>query len=110
VGFVVILQGGYHLEKVTTPEHCPFHRRHNKSIANCLGVDAERNSGRVHREKSSHESDRPGESLPVITLDQQIHPPKLLDVAEGLDYLHTNNITHGNLTGVGVFQGCFGPH
>jgi len=33
--------------------------------------------------------------------------PKLLDVAEGLHYLHANHITHGSLSGVGIFLGSF---
>ena len=66
----VILQRGGHLEKVKTPEHRPFPRCYNRSFANNLGVDAERNSDEVRREKSRRESDRPGESFPAIALDR----------------------------------------
>ena len=44
----VILQRGCRVEKVKAPEHRPFHRRCNKPFANRFGVDAERNSDRVH--------------------------------------------------------------
>ena len=70
VGTAAILQRGHNVEKVKAPEHCPFHRRHNGSSANRLGVDAERKPDRVRREKSGHESDRPGRSFSVISLDR----------------------------------------
>ena len=70
MGLVVILQRGRHMEKVKAPEHRPFHRRYNKSSANHLRVDAERNSGGVRREKPRCEADQPGESFPVIALDR----------------------------------------
>ena len=66
----VILQRGGHLEKAKAPEHRLFHRCYDRSFANNLGVDAERNSDGVRREKSRRESDRPGESFPVIALDR----------------------------------------
>ena len=44
MGLAVILQRGYHVEKVKTSEHRPFRWHHNESFASCLGVDAERNS------------------------------------------------------------------
>jgi len=64
VGPAVILQSGRYVEKAKTPEHCPFHRRHNGSFANRFGVDAERNSDGVHRGKSN----QPGEPFRVIIL------------------------------------------
>ena len=57
------------MEKIKAPEHRPFHRRHNEPFANCLGVDAERNSGGIHREKPGCEADQPGEPPPEIALD-----------------------------------------
>jgi len=70
VGLVVIFQRGCRLEKANAPEHRPFRRRHNKPVANCLGVDAKRNSAGVRQEKHRCEPDRPGESFPVIALDR----------------------------------------
>ena len=103
VGAAVILQMGRHLEKVKTPEHRPVHRCYDRSLANHLGMATERNVDGVHSEKSGHKSSQPCESPPVIVLDQYRDPAKLLDIAEGLGYLHANNITHGNLKGVGIF-------
>jgi hypothetical protein len=103
VGPAVILQRGRHVETAKAPEHRPFHRRHNRSFTNCLGVDAERNSDRVRREKSRRESDRPGESFPTTALDRLRDLPELLDVAKGLNYLHANRTTHGDLNGAGIF-------
>ena len=49
--------------------------------------------------------------LSVTTLDQRRdYPMKVLDVAEGLDYLHANHIIHGNLNGAGGFLGRSGHH
>ena len=56
--------------EVKSPEHCPFRRCYNKSFANCPGVDAKWNSGRVHQEKSKRKSYRPGKSFPVVALDR----------------------------------------
>ena len=67
---IVILRRGRYVEKIKTPEHRPIHRRHDKPFANCLGVDAERNSGGVRREKPGREPDKPGESFPMIALDR----------------------------------------
>ena len=69
VGSVVILRSRHRMEKIKAPEHRPFHRRHNGPFANRLGVDAERNSGGVHREKPGCQEDRPGETFPTIALD-----------------------------------------
>ena len=65
------------------------------------------NADGVHSEKSGHKSSQPGESPLVIVLDQYRDSAKLLDTAEGLDYLHTNRITHGNLKGVSIFFESF---
>ena len=107
MGTAVILQTGRHLEKVETPEHRPVHRCYDKSLANHLRMATEWNADGVHSEKSGHKSSQPGESPPVIVLDQYRDPAKLLDTAEGLDYLHTNHITHGNLKGVSIFFESF---
>ena len=93
------------MEKFKAPEHHPFCWSYNRSIANRLGVDVERNSDGVPREKSGCESDQSGESFLVIALDRQRHPVKVLDVAEGLEYLHANYTIHGNLNGVDIFIG-----
>ena len=65
VGPVVILRRRHYVEKIKASEHRPFHWRHNTPFANRLGVDAERNSGRVHREKPRCEAGQPGEPFPV---------------------------------------------
>ena len=67
---VVILQRGRRLEEVKAPEYRPFHRGYNKSFASRFGVDAERNSGGVCREKPGCEADQPRESFPVIPPDR----------------------------------------
>lgn len=55
----------------------------------------------VHQEESERESRQPGErvrSYPPILANPL--PSQLLSVANGLEYLHSHEITHGNLKGV----------
>jgi serine/threonine protein kinase len=40
----------------------------------------------------------------TIGSDQYRYLPKLLDVAEGLNYLHTSHTIHGDLKGAGVLS------
>ena len=70
LGVAVVLQRGRDMEKIRAPEHRPFHRGYNKSFANRFGVDAQRNSCGVCREKPGCEADQPGEFLPVILPDR----------------------------------------
>jgi len=70
VGLVAIFQRGCRLEKANAPEHRPFHRRHNKPVASCLGVDAERNSAGVRQGKPGCEQDQPGKYFTVIEFDR----------------------------------------
>ena len=105
VRLVVIPRGGHHVEEVEAPKYRSFRWCHNGSFANCLGVDVKQNSDRVRQGRSGREPDQPGKSFLVFVLDRQRYSFKLLDVAEGLDYLHANHAIHGNLNGVGVFIG-----
>ena len=66
-------------------------------------MDAKRNSDRVRREESGREPDWPGETFLVIALDWYHYPVKVLDVAEGLGYLHANHVVHGDLNAVDIF-------
>ena len=58
------------MEKAKAPEHRSFHWRHNRSLADRLGMDAEWSSNGVSRKKSRHKSDSPGESFPAIALNR----------------------------------------
>ena len=51
----VILQRGHHMEQVEAPECCSFHRRYKGTLADCVGVDAERNFDELHQGKSGRE-------------------------------------------------------
>ena len=90
------------MEKAEAPEHRSFHWSYNESFANRLGVDVERNSDEVRQGKPERESDQLGEPFFAVSPDQSCYHVKLLDVAEGLDYLHANHAVHGNLEGVDI--------
>ena len=96
------------MEAIETPECRPFSWCHEHAVAICVRVDAERNFDELREEESRRESDRTGESFsPQKDLDQYRHLPKLLDVAEGLNYLHTSYTIHGDLKGAGVlYRSC----
>jgi len=45
--------------------------------------------------------------FPLIELDRYRRRPKLLDVAEGLNYLHMSSTIHGDLKGAGTRAGSY---
>ena len=99
------------MEKIKAPKHCSFHWRHKIPVAIRVGVDAEWNSEGVYREESRGRSDRSGESSLCNSLlfDWLMLSPKLLDVAEGLNYLHANYTVHGDLKGASTDLRSFKP-
>jgi len=64
-------------------------------------VDAKWNFNELREEESGHEPYQPGESFFLNKPSQYRHLSKLLDVAEGLGYLHTSHTIHGDLKGAG---------
>ena len=70
VCLAVILRGGRDVEKIKASKHRPFHWGYDKPFANRLRMDAEWNSDGIRREKSGHESDRPGKLFPTTALDR----------------------------------------
>jgi len=73
---VVIFQRGRDMEEVEAPKHCSLHWRYNRTFANRVGVDVERNFDELRREKPRRESHQPGEPpLPAKRLtDNFIFP------------------------------------
>jgi len=57
------------------------------------------------RGESGRKPYQPGESFLHNETPQYRHLPKLLDVAEGLNYLHTSHTIHGDLKGAGASLG-----
>ena len=85
-----------------SPECCAFHGRHVRTPSTCLGVDAWWTVARVHKGKSGHE---PNQSCRFIftNFDATPHPfSQSLGIAEGLIYLHSREVVHGDLKGVRV--------
>ena len=102
MGDVVILQRSCRVETVKTPERRPFPRCYKHASAICIRVDAKRNFNELCEEESGCEPYQPGESFTLNKPSQCRHLSKLLDVAEGLSYLHTSHTIHGDLKGAGA--------
>lgn len=93
------------METVKTSERCPFPWRYKHTFAICVRVDAKRNFNELREEESGREPYQPSESFLIIKPSQHRHLSKLLDVAEGLNYLHTSHTIHGDLKGAGASLG-----
>jgi len=105
MGVIVILQRGGRVEAVKTPERCPFPWCYERPITICVRVDGKRDFNTLREGKSGCEPYQPGESFIHDMSPQSRHLPKLLDVAEGLNYLHTSHTIHGDLKGAGASLG-----
>ena len=93
------------MEKADAPKCRSFHRGCERTSADRVRVDSKCDSDEVRRESPRRRSDQPREFfLHSFTLGRQLDIPKLLDVAEGLNYLHTNHTIHGDLKGVRTFS------
>ena len=90
------------METVETSEHRSFPRYHNRASAVCFRVDAQRHSDPLRHKKSRRESDRSRQFFLRDPAQQSLTspPPQLLDVAEGLNFLHASYTIHGDLKGV----------
>ena len=64
VGVIGVLQRDHYMEEAEAPKYRLFHRRHNETFTNRVGVDAERDSDQLRREQSRRESDWPGKCPP----------------------------------------------
>ena len=65
-------------------------------------MDAKRYFNEICEGESGREPYQPGEFFLHNEASQYRHLPKLLDVAEGLNYLHTSHTIHGDLKGAGA--------
>lgn len=92
------------MEKVETPQHRPFHWCDTKPFAVCVKVDEKWDYNRICQQKFRCESDCTGESFPHdhCNMAGDFTFVKLLDVAEGLTYLHRKYVVHADLKGVGT--------
>lgn len=98
--FEAVLQRGRGVEMPQPPECCAFPGRHVRTPSTRFRVDAWRTAAGVHKGKSGY---RPHQSCRSIftNFDAMSHPSaQSLGIAEGLTYLHSREVIHGDLKGV----------
>jgi len=95
------LSRGCNVETVNTPKYLAPAGCHHRSPSACLELDARRGLARVYQEESGCEP-----TWTCVCSFRYAHftltpLSQLSDVANGLCYLHSCNVIHGDLKGVG---------
>ena len=88
------------METSGSPPYCTLHGGHTRTPPVRLRVDAWGGFARAREEESGHRSDSPRESGSACGWNVTSLFSQFLDVAEGLTYLHSSNVIHGDLKGV----------
>ena len=94
------LPGGCAVETLGTPKYRPPPWYHLDSTPAHLGMDAWRRLDGIHREISSRRPARSCKFPCCRVLSHADSRHQLSDVVEGLHFLHSCNIVHGDLKGV----------
>jgi serine/threonine protein kinase len=90
------------MEAVETLEHRPIRWCNYRSSPNCIRVDAQRRLDDLRQLKPVHQSGGSCESPCVFSklIVSNLH--QLVDIASGLEYLHSLDVVHGDLKGVSI--------
>jgi len=62
MGVIVIPSRGISMEKAKAPKHCCFSWFYNKTLADCVRVDAKWDPGGIRQDESGREQGQPGKS------------------------------------------------
>lgn len=94
-----LLPGGREVETLDTPERRPPSGCHQLPSPTHLGLDVRRRPGGMHHEPPRCRQTRSCAHL-SHSVGRRAYPRQLSDVAEGLTFLHSCNVVHGDLKGV----------
>jgi len=101
-----LLSGGRTVETLITSEHRPTSRRYYQHPPARCGMDARRGPDGIYQESPRRRQNWPCK-CPSLRRMKCLFPHQLSDTAEGLNYLHSCNVIHGDLKGV---RDCSQPY
>ena len=96
------LQGSVAVETTETPQHRPICWCDHQPLPNHVGMDAWRRFDDLHQFEHRCESDHSCGFAVVSSRWAVSISRQLVDVANGLDYLHSYGVIHGDLKGVSI--------
>lgn len=100
--FEGFLQRGRGVETSKPPKYRTLQGCYVQSSSAYFGMDAQRRAARLCKGESGYEPHQPCRSI-FVNPNARSHPsPQLLGIAEGLTYLHSCGVIHGDLKGVRV--------
>ena len=101
VSFPALREGGRRLEMASTRKHTAIRRGYIRSAPLLDGIclDGKREYHDFPQRQSQSEPIQPRKSI-VFCTDQHSFMTQLVDVANGLQYLHQHDFVHGDLKGV----------
>ena len=97
-----VISRGRDMETVKTRQRRPVYRCNFRPPPDCIGMDVGRGSDCSHKVEPAHEQDLPCKYSPYPPYPKKygLIPQQLVDIAEGLNYLHECDVVHGDLKGV----------
>ena len=100
ITFAGLPQGGRTIETLGTSQHCPSSRCHHGSSRTDFGLDARWRPPPVHQKAPRCEQTFSCGYPSATALCEVLTLYQLSDVADGLNYLHSLGVIHGDLKGV----------
>jgi len=94
------LSGGCCVETLGSHKHRSPDRNHHCSLPANFGLDGWRRTVGIHQGSSICRPARSRGFLWLLVLEDALTPRQVSDVADGLSYLHSHGVIHGDLKGV----------